>query len=94
MKVTAFFRPVIVLSRFKTVYKGIVITKMEKIARKKPGPKATGKGELIGVRLLPELMTPLDGWIAQQDDAPSRPEAMRRILTGYFKRRGDMPKGG
>jgi hypothetical protein len=60
--------------------------------RSKPGPKPTGKGEPVLVRLLPELMTPLDAWAADQDGPPSRPEAIRRILTEYFKRRGLMPK--
>lgn len=49
--------------------------------KKKRGPPATGKGELIGVRIQPDQMAPLDAWIATQDDAPSRPEAIRRLLT-------------
>jgi hypothetical protein len=76
------------------VYNRIVLSQMEKIARKKPGPKPTGKGELIGVRLLPELLTPLDTWAAGQDGSPSRPEAIRRILMEHLKRRGLMPKKG
>lgn len=38
-------------------------------------------GTLVGVRLQPDLLAKLDAWIADQDDAPSRPEAVRRILT-------------
>jgi len=45
-------------------------------------PKTTGKGQLIGVRLLPPALTVLDAWIlAQPDPKPSRPEAIRRLLT-------------
>jgi len=40
----------------------------------------------IGVRLPPVELAVLDAWIAEQDDAPSRPEAIRRILTKALKR--------
>src|SRR5580704_19101248 len=43
-------------------------------------PKTTGKGELIGVRILPPLLKELDAWIAGQVPHPSRPEAIRGIL--------------
>ncbi|WP_255702286.1 hypothetical protein [Roseomonas cutis] len=32
------------------------------------------------LRLQPEALARLDAWIAQQEDAPSRPEAVRRLL--------------
>ena len=48
--------------------------------KKKRGPKPTGKGELIGVRIQPPKLARLDYWISQQEDAPSRPEAIRRLL--------------
>jgi hypothetical protein len=60
----------------------------KRITQKKRGRPATGKGELIGVRLLPPLLDGLDAMIAQSkspDD--SRPEAIRRILTAHLKRR-------
>jgi len=49
---------------------------------KKPvGRPATGIGTMIGVRMQPDQLEELDGWIAKQDDPkPSRPEAVRRIL--------------
>jgi hypothetical protein len=50
------------------------------ITQKKRGPPATGKGELIGVRIQPNLMQALDRWIADQLPAASRPEAIRRLL--------------
>ena len=50
------------------------------ITRKKRGPAPTGKGQLVGVRVLPPLMAKLDGWIGKQDDSPTRPEAIRRLV--------------
>jgi ABC-type taurine transport system substrate-binding protein len=60
------------------------------ITQKKRGPPATGKGELIGVRIQPSLMQNLDVWIAKQEVAVSRPEAIRRLveqaLASFTKR--------
>lgn len=51
---------------------------------KRRGRPATGKGELIGVRLHPPLIVWLDDWIekhaAQTGEALTRPEAIRRLL--------------
>jgi hypothetical protein len=47
---------------------------------------AIGKGELIALRILPDLITGLDGWIEAQDEPPSRPEAVRQLLTELLKR--------
>lgn len=60
-----------------------MITQSTMIAQKrKPGPPATGKGHLLGVRLSPQEIAQLDEWIARQDEPGlTRPEAMRR-LTG------------
>ena len=45
-------------------------------------PVTTGKGQLVGVRLLPPALAALDTWIARQPEPkPSRPEAVRRILA-------------
>jgi hypothetical protein len=49
--------------------------------RKKPGPPATGKGTLVGVRLQPPELSRLDAWAAAHEDKPSRPEALRRLAT-------------
>jgi hypothetical protein len=48
-------------------------------AKKKRGPPATGKGTPVMVRLQPPELARLDEWIALQEDAPSRPEALRRL---------------
>jgi hypothetical protein len=62
------------------------MSSQETVITKKRGPKPTGKGTLIGVRLLPGLLRPLDEWIANQPDPkPSRPEAIRRILQERLK---------
>jgi metal-responsive CopG/Arc/MetJ family transcriptional regulator len=38
-------------------------------------------GTNIGVRLQHDALEQLDAWIARQDDALSRPEAIRRLLA-------------
>ena len=50
---------------------------------RKPRPKETGT--LIGVRLQPGALSMLDDWISTlPDPKPSRPEAIRRIVDGWF----------
>lgn len=52
-------------------------------------PKTTGQGQLIGVRMLPTQLAPLDAWIADQPDPkPSRPEAIREAVTEHLKAKG------
>lgn len=46
-------------------------------SRKKPGPKPTGKGTLVGVRLQPNDLALLDRFIAEERPDVSRPEALR-----------------
>ncbi len=44
-------------------------------------PITTGKGTLIGVRLLDDPLATLDAWIAKQKEPDlSRPEAIRRLV--------------
>jgi hypothetical protein len=41
----------------------------------------------------PDISTALDAWIAEQmDPRPSRPEAIRRILTDHLKEKGYLPR--
>jgi hypothetical protein len=47
---------------------------------KSRGRPATGKGTLVGVRLQPDALSKLDAWRAMQDDKPTRPEAIRRLV--------------
>jgi hypothetical protein len=49
----------------------------------KRGP--TGKGTMIGVRLPPESLERIDRWRGEQADKPSRPEAIRRLVSEAFK---------
>ena len=49
--------------------------------KKQRGPAATGIGQLIGVRIQPELMKVLDDWIEEQSDHVTRPEAIRRLIS-------------
>lgn len=61
--------------------------KQETLITKKRGPKPTGVGTLIGVRILPDLLTALDEWIAgQEEPKPTRPEAVRRILRAALRK--------
>jgi hypothetical protein len=48
---------------------------------KKRGPVGkTGKGKLIGVRVLPSLLARIDDWASKQDGEFSRPDAMGRLI--------------
>jgi hypothetical protein len=51
--------------------------------------KTTGPGEPVLLRLHPPLTNAIDEWAKQQDDNPSRPEAIRRLveraLAGVLK---------
>ena len=49
--------------------------------KKKRGPPPTGVGTSLNVRLQPDQLASLDGWIARQSDELSRPEAVRKLLA-------------
>lgn len=51
------------------------------IPRKRRGPLPTGQGVPVMVRFMPAALADLDAWIASQPDAPSRPEAIRRLIA-------------
>lgn len=63
--------------------------KQSVIAQKKRGPKPTGKGTLLGVRLHPPLLAHIDKWIATNAPGVSRPEAIRRILMKALGLKGE-----
>jgi hypothetical protein len=42
--------------------------------------RADAPGKMIGVRLQPASVAALDTWISGQEDAPTRPEAIRRLV--------------
>jgi hypothetical protein len=59
-----------------------VITKKRRRGR----PVTTGKGTLIGVRLLDAPLGTLDAWIAKQREPDlTRPEAIRRLVEAGLK---------
>jgi hypothetical protein len=42
---------------------------------------------MIGVRLQPSKLADLDMWASEQADHPSRPEAIRRLVSRALARR-------
>lgn len=57
------------------------MSKQDKMLAKKPrGRPATGRGETIGVRIQPADLALIDEWRRTQDDLPTRPEAIRRLI--------------
>lgn len=51
------------------------------LSGKRRGPKPTGIGKMIGVRLQPHELQKLDAWIDAQGGGLSRPEAIRRLIA-------------
>lgn len=61
------------------------------LARKKRrGPPPTGKGTQVVTRLHADLLGPLDEFINDQADKPTRPEAIRRLLRDALTQLGFM----
>ena len=56
------------------------MTKHTVLAKKRRGPAPTGKGTQVVVRMQPPALANLDRWIARQAEAPTRPEAIRRLV--------------
>lgn len=49
--------------------------------RKRGRPVTTGRGKLIGVRLLDQPLAIIDAWISRQKEPDlTRPEAIRRLV--------------
>lgn len=48
------------------------------LAKKRRGPKPTGKGQQVVVRLQPDLLAKVDK--AAKSEGVSRPEAIRRLI--------------
>lgn len=44
------------------------------------GRRATTTGTLVGTRFQPTLLEAIDSWRKEQDDLPTRPEAVRRLV--------------
>jgi hypothetical protein len=50
------------------------------VIMKTPKKRAAATGELVGVRVQPDMAKMLDDWRRKQDDLPGRPEAIRRLV--------------
>jgi hypothetical protein len=64
---------------------------MAKGTKKRRGPKPTGKGHVVGVRIHPPLMKAIDAFRQEHDAHPSRPEAIRLILADSLTAYGLLP---
>jgi len=65
------------------------LTDNTKSQKKMGRPVTTGKGELVGVRILPDLLAALDKQV-EESGAESRAEAIREIISNYLRRKGFM----
>jgi len=61
------------------------------LARKRGRP-ATGRGQTVGVRILPDLMDAMDAAIAADGVRVTRPEMIRRIVADWLRERGFVPQ--
>ena len=50
------------------------------IPKKKRGRPRTGRDPVTAIRLSKEMRANVDAWAKQQDDAPGRSEAIRRLV--------------
>ena len=63
------------------------------IPSRKRGPKPTGKGEPVLVRLQPDLLEALDRFIASRQPGMSRPEALRLAFRQWAAEHRHLPSG-
>jgi hypothetical protein len=55
---------------------------------KTPKKRAAVTGDLVGVRVQPDMAKQLDDWRRKQDDLPGRPEAIRRLVELGLRAKG------
>jgi hypothetical protein len=55
---------------------------------KKTRGRPTVDSEAVKVRIERQMLNAIDAWAAEQDDAPSRPEAVRRLVQRGLQRGG------
>ncbi|WP_244434954.1 ribbon-helix-helix domain-containing protein [Methylocystis sp. SC2] len=60
--------------------KTLFMAKSIPVLQKKRGRPATGQDPLLNFRAPLEMIERIDAWAAKQKDAPSRSEAIRRLL--------------
>jgi hypothetical protein len=51
-----------------------------RVITKTPKKRSEVTGDLIGVRVQPDMAKQLDDWRRKQEDLPGRPEAIRRLV--------------
>jgi hypothetical protein len=56
------------------------MAKSTHVNMKTPKKRAAVTGDLVGVRVQPEMAKELDDWRRKQPDLPNRPEAIRRLV--------------
>jgi hypothetical protein len=61
------------------------MNKSTRVNTKTPKKRPDATGELVGVRLQPNVAKQLDDWRRKQEDLPGRPESIRRLLELAFK---------
>ena len=54
--------------------------KSSRVNMKAPKKRAAVTGDLVGVRVQPDMAKLLDDWRRKQEDLPGRPEAIRRLV--------------
>jgi hypothetical protein len=64
------------------------MAKTTRVNMKTPKKRAPVTGELVGVRVQPEMAKLIDAWRRKQDDQPGRPEAIRRLVELGLKAKG------
>jgi hypothetical protein len=56
------------------------MAKSTHVNTKTPKKRAAVTGDLVGVRVQPDMAKALDDWRRRQEDLPGRPEAIRRLV--------------
>jgi hypothetical protein len=54
--------------------------KSSRVNVKTPRKRPPVTGEMVGVRIQPDMAKRIDAWRRRQDDLPGRPEAIRRLV--------------
>jgi hypothetical protein len=61
------------------------------LTQKKRGPKPTGKGTLVGVRLQPDILAKVDALVRLAEPGTSRADIIRKIIHEWEGRPSARP---
>jgi len=61
------------------------------VLRKKRGRPRTGESPVLALRLSPALRADIESWARQQQDRPSRSEAIRRLIEFALAKKAKKP---